>query len=533
MENKNLTETPAVKNNKEKIKKIKNQLLLRRGGFSIAVTVLFIAAVIVFNMLVGALSERFDLEYDLSADKQSTISEANIDYIKSIKEPIDITVCAGEDGYIQYLVDNAAYLYGVGDVYTDYSDYYQQTIRFINKYADYNDKIKVNYVDFNEYSGYTEFVKIYQKYSTEKKEIACCDIIVSTTTEIEGENVERHKILSFTDVYSIVSDNQGYYSSSSISSNNIENALSNAIDYVIGVDKKAALITGHSGEKAQALYDTYEKLLKDNNFTVERIDDFVITEISSDFDIAVLIQPSIDFQSNELDVLNTFLNNDGNMTKSLIYVAGPSSSNIPNLKEFLSDWGIVVGEGLLFETSGKYCYSGIPSAIYMPAGYTQILLVTENAPITIGTPVDSNIEAEAILPTPETVVVAPVGAASDWNDYTVDDAGTYALIAQSLKKGYTDQGEEVYSGVFAFSSADFVLPKSDMAINDQFVISANDAFAENGVVDMEFEKKTITSTTFIPVEGTSSTIMWVFVVLIPVAMLALAIFVYIRRKNAK
>ena len=77
------------------------------------------------------------------------------------------------------------------------------------------------------------------------------------------------------------------------------------------------------------------------------------------------------------------------------------------------------------------------------------------------------------------------------------------------------------------------MPKMQNTINDQFLNNINDAFAENGVVDMEFEKKTITSTTFVPVEGTSSTIMWVFVVLIPVAMLALAIFVYIRRKNAK
>ena len=527
MENKNLTETPAVKNNKEKIKKIKNQLLLRRGGFSIAVTVLFIAAVIVFNMLVGALSERFDLEYDLSADKQSTISEANIEYIESIETPIKIIVTSSEDMFASASAYTAQSGYYIDESMSRYSSYYEQTLRFIKKYPKYNDKITLEFIDMDSDAA---FYEVYQKYSTSEKPISYADMIVISEVEVDGKKTERHKVVSFADIYNPTA-NDGYQYT--ISGNNIETALSNAIEYVIGVDKRAALITGHSGEKAQSLYDAYEKLLKNNNFTVERIDDFVITEISSDFDIAVLIQPSVDFQANELDVLNTFLDNGGNMAKSLIYVAGSTSDSTPNLKEFLSDWGIVVGDGLLFETSGEYCYSGIPSAIYLPMSYTEIFLLTENAPITIGTPVDSNIEAAVILPTPETVVVAPVGAPADWNGYNPKDAGKYALISCALKKGYTDQGDEVNSAVFVLSSEDFVLPKMQNTINDQFLNNINDAFAENGVVDMEFEKKTITSTTFVPIDGTSSTIMWVFVVLIPVAMLALAIFVYIRRKNAK
>ena len=73
-----------------KVKKLKNQLLLKRGGYSLAITALFLVAVIIINVLVGALANRFNLEYDLSTDKVSTMDEKNIEYIKDIKQNIKI-----------------------------------------------------------------------------------------------------------------------------------------------------------------------------------------------------------------------------------------------------------------------------------------------------------------------------------------------------------------------------------------------------------------------------------------------------------
>jgi len=523
MENKNLTEKPVEKKNKkEKIKKIKNQLLLRRGGFSLLITALFLAAVIVFNILVGALSERFKLEYDLSADGLSTVTEENVDYIESIETPVTITVCAGESSYVNYMSSIAPQMYYLMD---DYSDYYKQTIRFINKYPEYNDKITVKYVDMYSDAAYAQ---IHQKYSSDN--LSYGDIIVSAVIDNEGAETERHKVLTFNTIYNMVQDSSSYYSS--ISGNNIESALSNAIEYVLGVDKKALLLTGHSADSTKTLFSAYEKLLTSNNFDVESMDGLAINEIPETCDVVVIIQPNIDFQASELDVLNTFLENGGKLGKTLIYIGGTAAQNTPNLNEFLSDWGIVVREGILFETSGQYCVSGQPTSLYMSTTYGGIVS-TENVPITIGSPVDLNTKAETFLSSPDTIVEAPIGSSADWNDYSSSDCGTYSLIAYSTKSGYTDSGDEVSSAVFAFSSADFVSPKMDGLLNTQFLLIANDYFVENGVEEIEFDSKTITSKTFTPVESTASTIQWIFVVLVPVAMLILAIVIYIRRKNAK
>ncbi len=66
-ENKNLTpetEIEEIVNTPKKPKReklIKNQALFKKGGFSLAFTAIFIVAVIVFNILVGALCDRFVL----------------------------------------------------------------------------------------------------------------------------------------------------------------------------------------------------------------------------------------------------------------------------------------------------------------------------------------------------------------------------------------------------------------------------------------------------------------------------------------
>ena len=65
-----------------KVKKIKNQALLKRGGYSLAITAVVIVGVIIFNILVGTLSTKLGLEFDMSSDKVNSMSQENIDYIK-------------------------------------------------------------------------------------------------------------------------------------------------------------------------------------------------------------------------------------------------------------------------------------------------------------------------------------------------------------------------------------------------------------------------------------------------------------------
>lgn len=526
--------TPKKKRvRREKAAKLKNQLLLRRGGFSLLITVLFLAVVILFNMLISALSDRFDLEYDLSADKQSTVTKENIEYIKEIDTPISVIVCAGEENYVTYMTNYASQLYGLMD---DYQEYYQQTVLFINKYHEYNDKIDVQFIDmYND----SEFSEIYYKYSTDS--ISYGDIIVSANIESNGTTTERHKVITFKDIYELVEDSSysqyammyGSGSAYTVSGNNIESALSGAIEYVLGVDKSAVLLTGHSPDSAETYYAAYEELLTSNNFDVVRMDGTSVNALPENCDVVVIIHPDVDFQPGELELLSDFLYNGGALQKSLVYVGGTTVQALPNLNEFLADWGINVGEGKLFETSGSYCVAGDPTTLAFRSSTYGAVTSSENAPITVGTAVDSSTEAQIFIPTPDSTVVAPVGAGNDWNDYTAADQGTYALMAVSMQEGMTEDGKDISSAVFAFASADFISPKASSTNNTQYALLAVEALSDSGVSEISFTPKTITSDSFTPSESGSRAIQWIFVTLLPIAMLVIAVVIYIRRKNAK
>lgn len=511
--------------------RLKNQLLLRRGGFSILITALFLAVIIVFNILVSALSDRFSLEYDLSADKQSTVTKENVEYIKNISNDINIIVCAAEESYVSAAAYVAQQMYSIS---SDYSDYYNQSLRFIKKYPEYNKRISLEFIDM--YSD-SQFAEIYSKYSNES--ISYGDIIVSANVENDGAVTERHKVLSFKDVYKLTEDSDSSYyamyglgAAYTITGNNIESALSGAIEYVIGVDKNAVLLTGHSPETVDAYYTAYEELLTSNNFNVESLDATSINSLPEKCDVAVIIQPDTDFSASELELLNDFLYNNGELRKTLIYVGGAAGKSLPNLNEFLSDWGINVAEGKLFETTGDYCLSGDPTTLAFRNTYGAIA-ASGNIPITVGEAADENTEAQALIATPDSTVAAPVGAGSDWNDYTKADGEAYALVAYGLKTSQDDNGDDINSAVFAFSSVDFISPKQENTMNTQYAQLASEAFADSGVSEISFEPKTITSDSFTPTETASRTLQIVFVIIVPLAMLALAIFIYIRRKNSK
>ena len=83
--------TEAKKEKKKKLPKskkpklMKNQAFLKKGSFSLAITAAVVAGAIILNILVGALADRFVLEFDMSVNKDNSISAENIEYIKGIE----------------------------------------------------------------------------------------------------------------------------------------------------------------------------------------------------------------------------------------------------------------------------------------------------------------------------------------------------------------------------------------------------------------------------------------------------------------
>ncbi len=534
-ENKNdiieVTEEVTIKEKTPKSKKLKNQLLFKRGGFSLAITALFIAAVIVVNILVSALADRFHLEYDMSVDKVNTMNKDNLKFIKDIDQDIEIIVSAAEENYAVMMSN---YMQNSFGLYDDYTSYYNQTMSLVKKYSDYNKKITVEFVDMYEDSSFDE---IYQKYSGEG--LTYGDIIVRTNVEIDGQKQERYKIVTFEDLYNIVEDSSGYYyygSSSVITGNNVETAVTSAIAYVLGSDtKKALLLTGHSSTAAATHIAQYKKLLTDNAFDVEEDQNLMVTEIPEDTDILVLIAPVADLVDKEVDLITSFLYNDGKYGKGLVYFGTSTYSKLSNLEALLMDWNIQLNEGKLFQTDPNYVISEDPTSILTMLGTSLMFATSSNQPILAE---DSDSETLSVESFPaQSTVIAPLSADASWNNYTEDDISEYALATVVKKSDYTTSGEEVYSTVVAFSSLDFIYSEyaeQQWVANKNLTLMLSQEAVQADDTGISFVSKSITDESFSAkvTETGSSTVRTIFMIILPLILIAAAIFVYIRRRSA-
>lgn len=540
VENKAADATPETDKKGKKVKKekkpkkLKNQALLRKGSFSVAITAAVLAGIILLNVLVGALSKRFVLEFDMSAEKENSMSEENIDYIKSLETEVNITVCATPDeyvgGYMGYYAQN---LYSVS---SDATDYYKQTIKLLDKYSAYNDKISLRYVDTQS----SEFTEISSKYSNEK--LSYGDIIVSCTKN----GSERYKIVGFSDVYNLSEDSTyaAYgYTTSTVAGNNVETAVTSAIAYVTSDKiKKVALITGHSKNDYTADYKT---LLKNNNYEITEISDGMIGSISDEYDAVIIAAPTTDFLGSELDALSEFLENDGKLGKGLIFFADASAPYLTNLYDFLEQWGIAVGEGILFETNSQNYMPDDPMTMgtYPTSSDNDItsgmnLCITGyNVPITVAFESEGNITVTSLMSTPESVVTAPVGTAASWtgaDDYTKQ---SYSSVIQAEMSDYDDDNNEISSYVLAFSSIEFIQSEYNeqpSVANKNITLAAAERAVGAEDTDISFISKTITNESYSDsvTDSSAGIIRILFMFILPIACIALGIYIFIRRKNA-
>ena len=533
-----VTEAPK-KEKKAKTKKapkkpklIKNQALLKRGGYAMGITAAVLAGLIVFNVLIAVLAERVNLEFDMSLTAQNSMSEENIDFVKNLDKEVTVTVCAKAEDYVGEYMNYYAQQYGVTETYTDY---YKQTITLLDKYRDYNKKIKIDYVDTQS----TEFTQITTKYSNQT--INYGDIIVTCN---DGGN-ERYKIIGYKDIY-VLSEDDTYaaygVTTSTVSANNIETALTSAISYVTSSKtKKVAFITGHS--KTDYI-ESYRNLLKTNNYEIELISDTLITNISDEFDALFIVAPTTDFIDTELDAIAKFLDNDGKYEKGLVFFADAASPYLPNLYEYLEEWGIGVGEGILFETNannhmpnehttlGSYPVSedkinnGISACI---TGY--------NVPIKALFEEEGTYKVTSLIETPESVVAAPVGTANNWNGADNYTKAAYSTVMQSERMTYDKDNVEINNYVFAFSSTEFIYSDyAEMAqiSNKNIALAAAERAVGAEDTGVSFVSKTIENESFSDsvTQSSSSLITIIFMIALPVGLLATSIYVYIRRKNS-
>lgn len=324
--------TVAPISEEKRQKKMQVRKKLKYGGIATAVTVIFVAVVVLLNVVVAQVCKRNpDAVLDLTTANLYEISDDTVDYIKNLDQDVEIAISSEES--------------------TFQSDkYYKMISETISKYQGYSDHISVTYFDT------TKDPDILSKY----QDLYAGDI---SSNQIIVTSGDRIKVYSLTDMFEIDQDKyQSYYYGYASLSDCItgfkgEQTLTTAIMNVTDSNPKSvAVITKSNGNyifsatQANAYAVTaMENLLNDNGYDVKELDMVNDTLDAETYDIVVLPAPANDLTMDAIKKLQDFLQNDGNLGKQLIYVADYTQSVTPNLDAFLKDWNLQVDSSYVRE----------------------------------------------------------------------------------------------------------------------------------------------------------------------------------------
>ena len=351
--------------------------------------------------------------------------------------------------------------------------------------------------------------------------------------------------MTFNDIYAISEGSSSYYGTSyTVAGNKLESALTSAIAYVTSTEsKKVALLSGHSTNPYSS---AYTDILTSNNYEISEITSTTIAELSSDFDAIIISAPNVDFLPEELTLISEFLDNGGKLGKGLIFFADAASPYLPNLYGFLEQWGVSIEEGIIFETDKTNAYATIKTTIgtfpvaleddKITENIGQGAITDYNVPMKVCTPTTTARKATALMKTSDTTVIAPIGINAEWTPSDSDVKQQFDTVIQSVETGRDADGNNVTSYVMALSSVEYIQStwaSYDELCNQNIVMAVSDRAAHVTDTSITFTSKFIKSESFIVDEGTATTLNWIFVIIIPILVIALGIVIFVRRRNAR
>ena len=542
----------------------------RKGSLSLAITVVVIAAIVALNVVMTVIEQHYPLNVDLTADKDYTanLEGEYLSFVQGIDQPTEIFVCASRDDFengafasamVQKL-SLADYYYGT------FSDstikYARQVAMFAESFTATNSNISVDFINLNSPS---EASPVTQRFSSE--ELQYGDIIVACKhTTPEGMEYERYQVLPITDLFT-TQDNQDIYyasqgtmSASDITGSRLVNSMVSAL-YIATRDKSVEVVVldnGVSEDTANIMAQfaalempSLEKFLKKNNYTFTTVKTLNNAEISETAQFLIIPAPQKDLSKAEIDAIDQFLKNDGKYGRNLIYLASTDQPVLPNVEEFLAEWGIEVLPAVAFD---KDYATDLTIAEPADSDYTADMDKEKEffAPTVyrlMRTSFNSlnGYTTTKLLTTSDNWYGKPITeeVVEDWDPETSPYKGQFDLAIKSTYQYLASStAEPVESNVIAISGMPFFgvdpamgedILTSTAYYNSTFTLNLfNDLSGQDEGVTVTIEDKVINTQSFyaeIQNKNTASVVTWVFMLIVPVSLFAISLIIWIKRKR--
>lgn len=297
-------------------------------GISLAMTAGFLVVVILLNVVVSLLAERYpSMNLDLTEGHVNTLSDSAAEIASNVQNPTTIYIMASED------------VAKSDTLLAEYGIKYSQVSALAEKMAERNSNISVEYIDLDQNPA---FASEYQDDG-----LMTADVLVKTD--------KRYRVLAYTDLFDVQ-----YSQTGMVAYSMVDSALASAVSSVNADTLPLAVFdTGHN-----EMLDTtlYKNLLTNNNFETQEIN-LLTDEIPENAQLFVLATPATDYTPDEIEKLEAFLNDESKASdRSLLVTFYPGQDALPNLTDFLKEWGLDVQQSTqVIETDPNSYITSDPS----------------------------------------------------------------------------------------------------------------------------------------------------------------------------
>ena len=498
-----------------KLASVLKQDKFKHGSLAVVFTAIFIAVVIVVNILATALTDRFpSMNIDLTNEGLNTLSEEAIDVAKNLENDTVIYIIGSEDSIRNDLV------------YSNYGLKYSQVANLADRLAEVSNKVSVEFIDPDRNP---KFISDYAE-----------DYLTSGKVLVKTE--KRYKVLSTSDLFTVTQDSEtGAYKYYSM----VDGALANAL-YLVNLDNVpvVALATGHEEmlSSANGSMDSFNGLLEDNNFLVEEFN-ILTDEIPENASVVFIGTPTKDYTPEEIAKLEAFISDETMASSRTLYLtAYPTQSwdSMPNLKNFLNEWGLNPTVGVIQESdSSRFMSTGNGQAVYVFAdvntdmftGDYSGLLMPASSAVEFLFKANDEIVTYPLVETADTAYVTDIDAAAEENPETA--VHTITALAQRYVAGQGNVQANVILDGCSMSYLPDVLGNSTFGnkalVTDLFKKLTNTNDTRVGLTVKQTETNTLdisASAAIINLVG-----LFLYVVIVPIAVLAAGLVVFLRRRH--
>ena len=484
----------------------------KRGGMATLMSIVFVAIVVVVNILVGLLADRFpSMNVDLTAQHLNTLSDQAAEIARSITSDTTIYLVGQEENYRR------------DKLYSSYGIQYSQVANLAERLREANGKISVEFVD-------PDLNPTFISQHAEDTLTSGCVVV---------ETARRHKAVYPDDLFTVSSNRttgaMEVYSKA-------DSALAAALEFVNMEDVPLLTVaTGHNEILDSSNLASFLDVMEGQNFEVREIN--ILTEdIPAETQILMIPTPTTDYTVEEIAKLQAYMNDDARAEDlTLLVTCHATQGSLPNLAGFLEEWGIRVEEGGIMESDQNRMAGGSPTYVMVNAQQDEILagktynylVSAASSPLTVLFEGNGDVATNVLWKTNDTAFVVTEDMTALPDDPDTGEYVTAALGAKFVMKDNVNYrhtvivfgSSAIFTGSFinaqAYGDRQYLVDLMQFCTGtDASVVRVNTNEVQTNVVDIS------ASVSLVNILGIG-----VFTVGIPLVILIAGLVIFLKRRH--